>query len=218
MRCDVFGASGHVTIKPSIWNWDTFYKFGVYARKVKCLTPGGLHCVNGITDTRAILCDRSAEVSRRHSKWSLATEGLNKSRRVKAVRSRLFDCGLTLHPYKTKLVYCKDEDRTETHENTSFEFLGYTFRTRLARNRYGKFFPNFLPAMSKASAQRIKDKIRALDIPTKRSLYPLEELAKLINPYVQGWINYFGKFYPSEVRKVLSYVEATLVRWAMGKY
>lgn len=137
---------------------------------------------------------------------------------LEAVRSRLLDCGLTLHPEKTKLVYCKDQDRTEAHENTSFDFLSYTFRTRLARNRYGKFFPNFLPAMSKASAQRIKDKIRALEIPTKRSLYSLEELAKLINPHVQGWINYFGKFYPSEMRRILSYVEATLVRWAMGKY
>lgn len=137
---------------------------------------------------------------------------------LEAVRCRLFDCGLTLHPEKTKIVYCMDEDRTETHENTSFDFLSYTFRPRLTRNRYGKFFPSFLPAMSKASAQRIKDKIRALEIPTKRSLYSLAELAKLINPYVQGWINYFGKFYPSEMRKVLSYVEATLVRWAMGKY
>ena len=82
MRCDVFGASGHVTIKPSICNRNTFYKLGVYAMKVKCLTSGGLYCVEGATDAGAILCDRSAEVSRRHSRWSLATEGLNKSRRV----------------------------------------------------------------------------------------------------------------------------------------
>ena len=82
MRCDVFGASGHVTIKPSICNRDTFYKLGVYARKVKCLTSGCLHCVEGATDTRAILCDHNTEVSRRHSRWYLATEGLNKYRRV----------------------------------------------------------------------------------------------------------------------------------------
>ena len=51
MRCEVFGASGQsrpreafgsVTAKPSICKRDTFYKLGVYARKVKCLTPGGL--------------------------------------------------------------------------------------------------------------------------------------------------------------------------------
>ena len=94
----------------------------------------------------------------------------------------------------------------------------YTFRPRMTRSRYGKFFVSFLPAISKASAQHIRDTIRDLAIPTKRSLYSLEELAKLINPMVRGWINYYGKFYPSELKKVLNYVEATLVRWAMGKY
>ena len=82
MRCDVLGASGHVTIKPSICDWGTFYKLGVYAGKVKCLTSGGLHCVEGTTDTGVILCDRSAEVSRWHSRWYLATEGQNKSWKV----------------------------------------------------------------------------------------------------------------------------------------
>lgn len=123
-----------------------------------------------------------------------------------------------MHPEKTKLVYCKDEDRPEKHENTSFDFLGDTFRPRMARNRYGKFFVSFLPAISKVSAQPIRDTIRDLAIPTKRSLCTLEDLAKLINPRVQGWINDYGKFYPSELKKVLSYVEDTLVRWAMGKY
>ena len=82
MRCDIGEARGHVTIKPSISDWPMFYKSGIYVRKVKCLTPGGLHCVDGTTDTGAILCDRSAEVSRRHSRWPLATEGQNKSRKV----------------------------------------------------------------------------------------------------------------------------------------
>ena len=137
---------------------------------------------------------------------------------LEQVRHRLKDCGLTLHPVKTKLVYCKDDYRPEKHENTSFDFLSYTFRPRMTRSKYGKFFVSFLPAISKASAQHIRDTIRELAIPTKRSLYSLEELAKLINPYVRGWINYYGKFYPSELKKVLNYVEATLVRWAMGKY
>ena len=137
---------------------------------------------------------------------------------LEAVRCRLFDCGLTLHPVKTKLVYCKDAGRPEKHEHTSFDFLSYTFRARIVRCRYGNYFASFVPAISRASAQHIRDTIRELAIPTKRSGYSLPELAKLINPYVQGWINYFGKFYPSELKKVLYYVEATLVRWAMGKY
>jgi len=42
MRRDASGASGHVTAKPSICGWDAFCKFGVYAAKVTCLTPGDL--------------------------------------------------------------------------------------------------------------------------------------------------------------------------------
>ena len=47
MRCGTLGASGHVTAKPSIRNWGVLYKFGVHARKVLCLTPGGLYGVYG---------------------------------------------------------------------------------------------------------------------------------------------------------------------------
>ena len=137
---------------------------------------------------------------------------------LEKIRLRLLDCGLTLHPVKTKLIYCKDEYRPEKHEHTSFDFLGYTFRPRMTRSRNGRYFVSFLPAISKASAQHIRDTIRKLEIPTKRSRYSLPEIAKLINPYVRGWINYFGKFYPSEMKKALYYVETTLVRWAMGKY
>ena len=42
IRCDVGGASGHVTMKPSSCGRPAFYKFGVYAMKVKCPTLGDL--------------------------------------------------------------------------------------------------------------------------------------------------------------------------------
>jgi hypothetical protein len=61
MRCDVFGARGHVTIKPSICKWNAFYKLGVYAWEVKCFTLGGLLSVEGITDNPAMGFDRAAE-------------------------------------------------------------------------------------------------------------------------------------------------------------
>ena len=129
-----------------------------------------------------------------------------------SLRGRLSDCGLTLHPVKTELVYCKATGRPEKHEHTSFDFLSYTFRARIVRSWYGNYFAGFLPAISRASAQHIQDTIRELAIPKKRSGYSLPQLAKLINPYVQGWINYFGEFFPSEMKKVLYYVEETLVR------
>jgi hypothetical protein len=77
MRCDIGGASGHVTIKPSICNWPVFYKSSVYAVKVSCLTPGGLYGVEGATEPRAIEVDRRAEVSSGHSRWLLTIEGPN---------------------------------------------------------------------------------------------------------------------------------------------
>ncbi len=105
---------------------------------------------------------------------------------LEVVRGRLFDCGLTLHPIKTKLVYCKATGRPGQHEHISFDFLGYTFRARTAQSCYGNYFAGFLPAISKASAQHIRDTIKVLGISKRRSQYSLPELAKLLNPYVQG--------------------------------
>ena len=137
---------------------------------------------------------------------------------LEAVRDRLLECGLTLHPTKTKLVYCKDSSRQGEHEHMTFDFLSYTFRPRLIRNRYGKFYVNFLPAVSRAAVQDFRNKIKGLEIPTKKRGCGLLEIAREINPRVRGWIGYFGRFYASMAENALYYVEDTLVRWAMGKY
>ena len=60
----------------------------------------------------------------------------------KAIAERLQNCGLELHPEKTKIVYCKDDDRRRTYPNEKFDFLGYTFRPRRSKNRKGKHFIN----------------------------------------------------------------------------
>ena len=52
--------------------------------------------------------------------------------------ARLQSCGLEMHPKKTKIVYCKDDDRRGNFPVTSFDFLGYTFRPRRSKNRHGK--------------------------------------------------------------------------------
>lgn len=77
-----------------------------------------------------------------------------------AVRERLRQCGLELHPTKTKLVYCKDDDRRGTFEPHCFDFLGYTFQPRRAKNRHGKFFVSFLPAISNKAAKAVRQTIR----------------------------------------------------------
>ena len=77
MRCDAGGASGHVTMKPSICDGSAFYKSSVYAVNVSCLTPGGLPGVGGATEFGETRTDRSAEVSSGHSRWHLTIEGPN---------------------------------------------------------------------------------------------------------------------------------------------
>ena len=72
---------------------------------------------------------------------------------------RLGSLGLELHPDKTKIVYCKDTNRRDEAEHTSFDFLGYTFRGRLARGRRG-FFVSFSPAMSPKAKKAIGEQIR----------------------------------------------------------
>jgi RNA-directed DNA polymerase len=44
-----------------------------------------------------------------------------------ALARRFADCGLELPPQKTKIVYCKDDDRRGTSPEEHFDFLGYTF-------------------------------------------------------------------------------------------
>jgi group II intron reverse transcriptase/maturase len=137
---------------------------------------------------------------------------------LEAVRRRLQQCGLELHPVKTKVVYCKDDNRRGHYEATKFDFLGYSFRPRLARNRYGKVFVNFVPAISAAGAKAIRERVRSWQLPTAWAGQTLEALARHIDPFVRGWINYYGRFGRSECKQVLGYLNRVLVRWAARKY
>lgn len=47
---------------------------------------------------------------------------------MRAIADRLAECGLTMHPEKSKVVYCKDSNRTEAYSNVTFTFLGFTFQ------------------------------------------------------------------------------------------
>jgi hypothetical protein len=133
-----------------------------------------------------------------------------------ALAERLGSLGLELHPDKTKVVYCKDGRRRGDFEHTSFDFLGYTFRRRLAKGRRG-FFVNFSPAMSAMAKKAIGKKIRDWHL-NRRSGTDLSGLAWGINAQVRGWINYYGAFYRSELYFLALRINQHLVRWAMQKF
>jgi RNA-directed DNA polymerase len=133
-----------------------------------------------------------------------------------AIAKRLGALGLELHPAKTKIVYCKDANRRGDFEHTSFDFLGYTFRGRLAKGPRG-YFTGFSPAIS-ATAEKAKGKqIRDWHL-NRRSSTDLFTLAREINPQVRGWINYYGAFYRSELRFLAWRINEHLTRWAMHKF
>src|ERR1700687_5372434 len=48
-----------------------------------------------------------------------------------------------------------------THAHKQFTFLGYTFRPRGARNRYGKLFDSFLPAVSLEATKKMVHTIKS---------------------------------------------------------
>jgi len=142
----------------------------------------------------------------------------SEANRVKAeLAARLQECGLEMHPDKTKIVYCKDEDRKGEYPVTSFDFLGYTFRPRRSKNRYGKFFINFSPAMSAQAGKAIRSEIRSwkLHLRSDKSLF---DLAFMFKAKIQGWINYYGRFYRSEMYPTLRQIDRKLCLWATRKY
>ncbi len=138
-------------------------------------------------------------------------------RLLTALQQRMQECGLKLHPEKTRIVYCKDDDRRGQHPVTKFDFLGYTFRPRRSKNRYGKYFVNFTPAVSNQACKAMRHRIRNWRIHLKPDK-SLEDISRMFNPVIRGWINYYGRFYKSGLYPVLRHLNCALVYWVRRKY
>jgi RNA-directed DNA polymerase len=136
---------------------------------------------------------------------------------LEAIRVRFEQCGLELHPVKTRIVYC-NTNRPVDFEHVKFDFLGYTFQPRRAKNAQGEFFVGFLPAISTKAATVIRKIIREWRMASTRNNRRLEDLARLTNPSVRGWMNYYGRFYRSKCVQVLSHLNEALAVWARRKY
>ena len=136
-----------------------------------------------------------------------------------ALEERMAEVGLELHPDKTRIVYCKDRNRRRSDcENTSFTFLGYTFRARRAlTGDRTSMFSAFLPAVSRDALKRMNEEVRAWRVHL-RTATELDELAAWINPVVRGWMTYYGRFYRTELDGLLKRINTYLVRWARQKY
>lgn len=134
-----------------------------------------------------------------------------------ALEHRFEECGLRLHPEKTKIAFCKRDNRKGRHENEKFDFLGYTFRPRLAKSKRGAFFVGFNPAVSNKAIRKMNQQIRSWKLHLWNTK-TLEELAQWCNPVVNGWFNYYGKYHRSALKFVVRQLDLRLAKWAEWKY
>ena len=159
-----------------------------------------------------ILFERYADDSVCHCKSEAQAKMLKN-----ALEQRMEEVGLELHPEKTKIVYCKDADRTQTYSNIQFDFLGFTFRPRKSKNKYGKYFINFTPAISNKAIKRITSVMREWKV-QNRSDKSLEDLAYMFHRQIQGWINYYSHFYKSALHPLFQHLDERLSWWATRKF
>ena len=134
-----------------------------------------------------------------------------------AIERRFAECGLELNLQKTRVVYCKDDNRRGGHPEQKFDFLGYTFRPRTSKNRQGRYFVNFSPAISARAAKSIRETMRQWRM-HRQSDKSLDDLARISNPVIRGWINYYGCFYKSALYPIFQTLNNILARWASRKY
>jgi len=145
--------------------------------------------------------------SKRQAEWLL-----------KAIEERMLECGLELHKDKTKLVYCKDYRRQGEHGQVKFDFLGYTFQPRTAKStKDGKLFLGYDCAISISSKKRLIARLKGFDIPNL-TFKSIVGIAQYLNPYIRGWINYYGKFRGYEMNQVFQNLRRRLVMWARKRY
>jgi RNA-directed DNA polymerase len=134
------------------------------------------------------------------------------------LKMRFEECGLELHPMKTKIVYCKDDNRKIKYPNTKFDFLGYGFCSRSVKNsKANAMFLSFTPAVSKASVKSMQEKTRNHKF-YRRTDLSLNDIAKQFNPILRGWIEYYGQYNRSALYPVLRHFNKTLGAWARRKF
>lgn len=136
---------------------------------------------------------------------------------LRRIDERFRECGLELHPNKTRIVYCKDINRQQDHPEIEFTFLGYTFRPRKALDKYGRVYVNFSPAVSGVACKSMRQTIRGWHLQLKCDK-ELADLSTMFDPILKGWHQYYGRFYGSAMSTIWKHVNAYLVRWLMRKY
>jgi RNA-directed DNA polymerase len=128
---------------------------------------------------------------------------------LRLVKAKLQELGLTLNTEKTKIVDMRGGKQ-------GFDFLGFHLRRKMSRN-YKKRFTYKWP--SRKAMKSVKQKIKAVLAPRSITRLPLDEVVKLVNPILRGWMNYFK--FGNSGRKFVHidrYVQERLNIWYRKKH
>jgi group II intron reverse transcriptase/maturase len=135
------------------------------------------------------------------------------------LRDRMQEYELELHPEKTKIVYCKNYQRNDKHDNNSFTFLSYSFqpRTNSTRGYRGKRYVGFIGGISNQAKLHIRRRIKQILIPRWINM-SLEGFAERLNPKIRGWMNYYSLYSKYEMHQVFYYLNTLIRSWIKNKY
>lgn len=133
------------------------------------------------------------------------------------LEERFGQCGLRVHPVKTRIVDCRTDNASRESKHQEFDFLGHTFRKRKAKSKTGDYFTSYLPAVSRRSVKGIREKLKASD-QLRRVNNSLKDIAQDLNPRIRGWFHSYGQFYPTELKRQLQCINGRLLLWVRRKY
>jgi len=88
---------------------------------------------------------------------------------------------------------------------------------RLSRRWRGTFGVLFSPAASDKALKAIRQTVRSWAL-HERSDKSLDDLARMFNSHIRGWINYYGRYYKSALHPTLRHIDRILARWAHRKF
>jgi group II intron reverse transcriptase/maturase len=138
---------------------------------------------------------------------------------LEKLKAKMQQYELELHPEKTKIVYCKNYQRNDKHDNNSFTFLSYSFqpRTSASRGYTGKRYVGFIAGISNQAKLHIRRTLKQILIPRWITI-TLEEFAARLNPKIRGWMNYYTLYSRYETYQVFHYLNTLIRRWIKNKY
>ncbi|MGB7509794.1 MAG: group II intron reverse transcriptase/maturase [Pelodictyon phaeoclathratiforme] len=183
-------------VSPILMNLFMHYTFDCWMQRTHSDCPFARYADDGVVHCRSL---KQAEIV------------------MQSIALRLEECGLMMHPEKSKIVYCKDSKRTKTYSQVQFTFLGFTFRPRKAINRQGRIFTGFLPSASDDALKRMRKVVHGWKL-HRQTTDKLTDLAQRYNPIIRGWWHYYGAFYRTSMYELFQYIDLKLEQWARRKY